>query len=115
MAVGHFEWLSSLIVLLLGWLFVPFYLRSGVVTMPEFLERRYNRSCRWYLTVLSVISYVLTKISVGLYAGGVVMHAITGLDPLYSAGLVVLITGAYTVVGGLRAVLYTDAFQAIIF
>ncbi len=115
MAVGHFEWLSSLIALILGWLFVPFYLRSGVVTMPEFLERRYNRPCRWYLTLLSVVAYVLTKISVGLYAGGIVIGAVTGFDPLFSAGLVVIFTGAYTVVGGLRAVLYTDTLQAIIF
>lgn len=115
MAIGHFEWLSSLIALLLGWLFVPFYLRSGVFTMPEFLERRYNRGCRWYLTILSIISYVLTKVSVGLYAGGVVIEAVTGLDTWYSAAIIVIVTGIYTVAGGLRAVLYTDALQAVIF
>jgi len=86
-----------------------------VFTMPEFLERRYNRACRWYLTLLSVVSYVLTKVSVGLLAGGLVIHAVTGLDPWMSAVIVVLVTGAYTIVGGLRAVLYTDALQAVIF
>src|SRR3989337_722219 len=60
--VGHFELLASLILLLLGWLFVPFYLRSGVYTMPEFLERRYHASARWYFTSVSVVCYVLTKI-----------------------------------------------------
>ena len=70
LAVGHFEWLACLILLLLGWLFVPYYLKSGVYTMPEFLERRYNSASRTYFTWVSVIGYVLTKISVTLYAGG---------------------------------------------
>src|SRR5690242_10013050 len=80
LAVGHFEWLACLILLLLGWLFVPYYLKSGVYTMPEFLEKRYNPASRSYFTWVSIIGYVLTKISVTLYAGGVVMHAVTGLD-----------------------------------
>lgn len=108
MAVGHFEWLAALILLLLGWLFVPFYLRSGVYTMPEFLERRYNAACRWYFTLISIVGYVLTKISVALYAGGVIIQEVTGFGLWSSAGLVVLFTGAYTATGGLRAVLYTD-------
>ena len=66
LAVGHFEWIACFMLLLLGWLFVPFYLRSGVYTMPEFLERRYNSAARWYFTWVSVIGYVLTKISVTL-------------------------------------------------
>src|SRR5947207_8006833 len=68
MAVGHFEWLASLIVLLLGWVFVPFYLRSSVYTMPEFLERRYNGACRTYLATVSLIAYVFTKIAVAIFA-----------------------------------------------
>src|SRR5688572_10693506 len=75
LAVGHFEWLACLVLLLLGWLFVPFYLRSGVYTMPEFLERRYNPAARWYLTTVSIVAYVLTKISVTLYAGALVVTA----------------------------------------
>src|SRR5438309_4174716 len=78
LAVGHFEWLACLILLLLGWLFVPYYLKSGVYTMPEFLEKRYNSAARTYFTWVSVIGYVLTKISVTLYAGGVVIRAVTG-------------------------------------
>src|SRR5881275_2231109 len=77
LAVGHFEWLACLILLLLGWLFTPFYLRSGVYTMPEFLERRFNPAARTYFTWVSVIGYVLTKISVTLYAGGVVIGSVT--------------------------------------
>src|SRR6202008_1154638 len=76
LAVGHFEWLACLILLLLGWLFVPFYLKSGVYTMPEFLEKRYNAASRWYLTTISIIGYVLTKISVTLFAGAIVVRAV---------------------------------------
>ena len=114
LAVGHFEWLACFMLLLLGWLFVPFYLRSGVYTMPEFLERRYNSASRWYFTWVSVIGYVLTKISVTLFAGGIVMRAVTGLDLWTSAGLLIVVTGLYTILGGLRAVIYTEVAQAIV-
>jgi SSS family solute:Na+ symporter len=114
LAVGHFEWIACFMLLLLGWLFVPFYLRSGVYTMPEFLERRYNSAARWYFTWVSVIGYVLTKISVTLFAGGIVMHAVTGLDLWTSAGILIVVTGLYTIVGGLRAVIYTEVAQAVV-
>ena len=113
-AVGHFEWLACLILLLLGWLFVPYYLRSGVYTMPEFLERRYNAAARSYFTWVSVIGYVLTKISVTLYAGGVVVHAVTGWTFWQSAVVLIVVTGIYTVIGGLRAVIYTEVMQAVV-
>src|ERR671924_2059171 len=114
LAVGHFEWIACFMLLLLGWLFVPFYLRSGVYTMPEFLERRFNPASRWYFTWVSVIGYVLTKISVTLFAGGVVMRAVTGLDIWTSAAVLIVITGLYTIFGGLRAVIYTEVMQAIV-
>lgn len=114
LAVGHFEWLACLILLLLGWVFVPFYLRSGVYTMPEFLERRYNSASRWYLAIVSVIGYVLTKISVTLFAGAVVIRELVGLDMLTSAVVLVIITGLYTVAGGLRAVVYTELIQTFV-
>src|SRR5438552_17001482 len=85
LAVGHFEWLACFMLLLLGWLFVPFYLRSGVYTMPEFLERRVNPASRWYFTWVSILGYVLTKINVTLYAGGVVMREVTGYGVWTSA------------------------------
>ncbi len=112
--LGQFELQASLILLLLGWLFVPFYVRSGVVTMPEFLERRYSPAARWYLSVVSIIGYVLTKISVTIYAGGVVFEALLGIDFWTGAMIVVLFTRVYTVLGGLRAVIYTDMMQAIV-
>src|SRR5207237_1415632 len=112
LAVGHFEWLACLILLLLGWLFTPFYLRSGVYTMPEFLERRFNPAARTYFTWVSVIGYVLTKISVTLYAGGVVIRAVTGWDFYTAAIVLIVVTGLYTIFGGLRAVVYTEVLAA---
>src|SRR5882672_8425094 len=114
LAVGHFEWIACFMLLLLGWLFVPFYLRSGVYTMPEFLERRYNSAARWYFTWVSVVGYVLTKISVTLFAGGIVLRAVTGWDVYTSAGILIVITGIYTIIGGLRAVIYTEVMQAVV-
>jgi SSS family solute:Na+ symporter len=114
LAVGHFEWLAVLIVLLLGWVFTPFYLKSGVFTMPEFLERRYGAAARTYLSVVSIVAYVLTKISISLYAGGILLNAVVGWDMYTSAVVIVLVTGLYTVLGGLRAVIYTDLVQMFI-
>jgi SSS family solute:Na+ symporter len=112
-AVGQFEVLASLILLLLGWVFVPFYVKSGVFTMPEFLERRYSSGARWYLATISIVAYVLTKISVTIFAGGVVFTAI-GVPFWWGALIVVGVTGVYTVLGGLRAVLYTDLIQVFV-
>lgn len=114
LAVGHFEWLACIILLVLGWVFVPFYLRSNVFTMPEFLERRFNRSCAVYLASISILAYVFTKISVHLYAAAVVLERVVGWSPLTAAVILVIATGVYTVAGGLAAVIYTDLVQTII-
>jgi solute:Na+ symporter, SSS family len=113
-AVAQFEILAAFILLLLGWFFAPFYLRSGVFTMPEFLERRYSPAARWYLAVISIIGYVLTKISVTIFAGGLVFEALMGIDFWTGAFVVVVATGLYTILGGLRAVLITDAMQMVV-
>ncbi len=113
LVMGHYE-LHSWIVLLLGWVFIPFYIRSGVFTMPEFLERRYNSSARWFLSVVSLLSYVLTKVSVTVYAGAVVIATFMGFDFWTSAFVLVILTGIYTVLGGMRAVVYTEALQAVL-
>ena len=113
-AVAQFEVLASLILLVLGWVFVPFYLSSGVFTMPEFLERRYSEGARWYLAIISIIAYVLTKISVTIAAGGIVFEALMGIDFWTGALIVVVVTGIYTIFGGLRAVLYTDLLQMFV-
>ncbi|HEV1993083.1 MAG TPA: sodium:solute symporter [Candidatus Acidoferrum sp.] len=114
LAVGHFEWLACLILLVLGWVFVPFYLRSNVFTMPEFLERRFNRSCAVYLASISILAYIFTKISVHLYAAAVVLERVVGWNPLTAAILLVVATGVYTIAGGLAAVIYTDLVQTLI-
>jgi solute:Na+ symporter, SSS family len=114
LAVGHFEWLASLILLLLGWVFVPFYLRSNVFTMPEFLERRFNRSCATYLASISIIAYIFTKISVHLYASAIVLKGVLGWNTMTAAVILIVATGIYTIAGGLSAVIYTDLVQTLI-
>jgi len=111
--MGHYE-LHSWIVLMLGWVFIPFYIRSQVFTMPEFLERRFSPAARWFLSIFSLLSYVLTKVSVTVYAGAVVIAAFMGFDFWTSALVLVVLTGIYTVLGGMRAVAYTEAIQAVV-
>ena len=113
MPLAHYE-LHAWIVLLLGWVFLPFYARSGVFTMPEFLEKRYNSKARWFLSIISLIGYVLTKVSVSIYAGGIVFQALLEVDFWTGAVLTLILTGIYTVIGGMRAVVYTEALQTIV-
>jgi SSS family solute:Na+ symporter len=114
LAVGHFEWLACLILLILGWVFVPFYLRSNVFTMPEFLERRFSRGSAVYLASISIIAYVLTKISVHLWAAAIVLKGVVGWSPLQAALILVIVTGIYTIAGGLSAVIYTEVVQTLV-
>src|SRR5574344_376936 len=117
MAMAHWE-IQGWMILILGWVFVPFYERSMVYTMPEFLERRYNSQSRTILSYISLISYVLTKVAVTVYAGGLVFQQVFGIDELWgidffwiSAIGLVLITALYTVLGGMKSVLYTSVLQ----
>jgi len=114
LAVGCYEWSASFCLFILGWLFVPYYLKSKVFTMPEFLERRFDSRCRWYLTVISLIAYVFTKISVHLFAGAILMRTVLGWDYLTTSIILVVATGIYTITGGLKAVIYTDLFQSFV-
>ncbi|MGA2810074.1 MAG: sodium:solute symporter [Candidatus Acidiferrum sp.] len=113
-AAGNFEWEACLMLLLLGWVFVPFYLRSNVFTMPEFLERRFNRNCANYLATISVVAYIFTKISVHLYAAAIVLQRVVTWNQWTVAIVLLLATGVYTIAGGLAAVIYTDLVQTII-
>ena len=106
--------LHAWLVITLGWVFLPFYMRSGVFTTPEFLERRFNANTRWFLSVFSLVAYVLTKVSVTVYAGGIVISSILGIDFWTGALVTVVLTGIYTVLGGMRAVVYTEALQTIV-
>ena len=112
-AMGHYE-LHAWCILLLGWVFVPFYMRSRVFTMPEFLEQRYSPTARWLLSIISLVAYILTKVSVTVYAGAVVFQTLMGIDFWTGALITVLFTGIYTILGGLRAVVYTESLQAIV-
>ena len=112
-AMGHYE-LHSWIVLVLGWVFVPFYMRSRVYTMPEFLERRYNAKARRLLTIVQLLSYIIAKVSVTIFAGAVVFQAFLGIDFWTGAIILIVITGVYTIFGGLHAVMYTETLQAIV-
>ena len=111
--MAHYE-LHAWIVLLLGWLFLPFYIRSGAFTMPEFLEKRFDARSRWFLSLFSLVAYVLTKVSVTIYAGGIVVSELIGIPFWYGAIGIVLFTGIYTVIGGLKAVIYTETLQTVI-
>ena len=120
LAMAHYE-LHAWIVVLLAWVFVPFFYQSKVFTTPEFLERRFGPRPRWILSLVSLAAYVLTKVSVTIYAGAIVFSALlpdTFGSPQnafwFGAIATVVLTGIYTIAGGLRAVLYTDAAQAII-
>ncbi len=120
LAMAHYE-LHAWIVVLLAWVFVPFYYGSQVFTMPEFLERRFGPRPRWILSLVSLAAYVLTKVSVTVYAGALVFSALLpdtfgGPENAFWIGAIatVVLTGLYTVAGGLRAVLYTDSVQAAI-
>jgi SSS family solute:Na+ symporter len=106
--------LHAWIVLVLGWIFLPFYLRSGIFTTPEFLEQRFNTKTRWFLTSFSIIAYVMTKVSVTVYAGGIVISSLLQIDFWFGALITVILTGLYTILGGMRAVVYTEALQTIV-
>jgi SSS family solute:Na+ symporter len=118
MAMAHWE-MHGWLILILGWFFVPFYERSGVFTMPEFLEKRYNKGARSILSIISLVSYVFTKVAVTVYAGGVVFKQVFGIESMFgidffwisAVGLVVL-TGIYTTLGGMKAILWTSVLQA---
>ncbi len=119
-ALAHYE-LHAWCLLVLGWVLAPFYMRSQVYTMPEFLEKRFSPTARWVLSLISLVAYVLTKVAVGIFAGGIVFGVlmpevnIMGLNSFWVGSiLVIILTGAYTILGGLKAVAYTEAIQTII-
>ena len=119
-AMAHYE-LHAWCLLVLGWVLAPFYMRSKVFTMPEFLERRFSPAARVVLSLISLVAYVLTKVAVGIFAGGIVFGVLMpeisfmGLDSFWIGSiLVIILTGAYTILGGLKAVAYTESIQTVI-
>jgi SSS family solute:Na+ symporter len=123
-ALAHYE-LHAWCLLVLGWVFVPFYMRSKVFTMPEFLERRFSTASRYVLSIVSIITFIVSKIAVGIFAGGVVFGTLlpelrlrigsTDIDSFWIGSvLVIVLTGLYTALGGMRAVAYNDAVQTFV-
>uniref|UniRef100_A0A667HUS2 Sodium/mannose cotransporter SLC5A10 n=1 Tax=Lynx canadensis TaxID=61383 RepID=A0A667HUS2_LYNCA len=115
LAVAGFEWNATYVLLALAWVFVPIYISSEIVTMPEYIQKRYGgqRICM-YLSILSLLLSVFTKISIDLYAGALFVHICLGWNFYLSTTLVLAITALYTIAGGLAAVIYTDALQTLI-
>lgn len=123
-AMAHYE-LHAWCLLVLAWIFVPFYMRSMVFTMPEFLERRFNEKSRYVLSIVSIITFIISKIAVGIFAGGVVFGTLFPQMTLHVGSLtidsfwigsvlVIVLTGLYTTLGGMRAVAYNDAVQVTV-
>ncbi len=111
---GNFEWMAAFTLILLALFFIPFYIRSGVATLPDFLERRYNRACRDWLAFISVISAIIIHIAFSFLAGGIVLETLFGINMYYSVIVIALLTGLYTIIGGLRAVVVTESIQTIV-
>uniref|UniRef100_A0A452HZK5 Sodium/glucose cotransporter 2 n=1 Tax=Gopherus agassizii TaxID=38772 RepID=A0A452HZK5_9SAUR len=115
LAVAGFEWNALFVVLLLGWLFVPVYLTAGVITMPQYLKKRFGgRRIRIYLSVLSLFLYIFTKISVDMFSGAVFIQQALGWDIYIAVIALLIITTIYTVTGGLAALMYTDTVQTFV-
>uniref|UniRef100_A0A669CSK4 Sodium/glucose cotransporter 2 n=1 Tax=Oreochromis niloticus TaxID=8128 RepID=A0A669CSK4_ORENI len=114
-AVGGFEWSALFIVLLLGWVFVPVYLTAGVITMPQYLKKRFGGTrISLYLSVISLLLYILTKISVDMFSGAVFIQQALGWNIYVAVIALLLITALYTVTGGLAALMYTDTVQTFV-
>ncbi|NSL90821.1 sodium/solute symporter [Chitinophaga sp. Mgbs1] len=111
---GNFEWMAAFTLILLALFFVPFYIRSGVATLPDFLERRYNRACRDWLAIVSIISAVVIHIAFSFLAGGIVLETLFGINMYVSIIAIAALTGLYTIVGGLRAVVVTESVQSVV-
>ena len=111
---GNFEWMAAFILILLALLFIPFYIRSGVSTLPDFLEKRYNRACRDWLAFVSIISAIIIHIAFSFLAGGIVLETLFGINMYTSIVVIAALTGLYTIIGGLRAVVVTESIQSVV-
>jgi SSS family solute:Na+ symporter len=111
---GNFEWMAAFTLVLLGLFFAPFYIRSGVTTLPDFLEKRYSRECRDWLAVLALVSAVTIHIGFSFLTGGIIIESLLGINMYYCIVAIAILTGIYTIVGGLMAVVVTESVQTIV-
>jgi solute:Na+ symporter, SSS family len=114
-AVGHFEWLAVIFIIMLGWIFAPIFLKSQVHTIPELIGKKFGITARKIFSGLSIFTYIFTKIAITLLAGGILLKEILGWNFVTSTVIILLFTGIYTIIGGLRSVMYTQIFQAVVF
>lgn len=114
LAYGNFEWMAIFTLIVLAVFFAPFYVRSRVATLPDFLERRYSRASRDWLSVMSIVAAIFVHIGFSIYAGAVVLEGLFGIGKMTSIIAVALLTGLYTIVGGLMAVVVTETVQTVI-
>ena len=112
--VGNFEWMATFTLIVLGLIFVPFYLRSNITTLPEFLEKRYSPTPRLIMALITVVSALLIHIGISIYAGAMVFLYFFGIPVLWSVIGIALVAATYTIIGGLRAIMITDAIQAVL-
>ncbi|GGB12681.1 sodium:solute symporter [Puia dinghuensis] len=111
---GDFEWMAAFTLILLALFFAPFYIRSGVATLPDFLEKRYDRASRDWLTGISVVSAIIIHIAFSMLAGGIVLNTLFGFNMYVSVSIISVITAVYTIVGGLKAVVITESIQTVV-
>jgi SSS family solute:Na+ symporter len=109
--IAAFGWNSWIVYTLLIWIFLPYYMRTGLYTMPEFLERRYNSSARYVFAIFCVVGYLFSLIAGPLYAGGLALETMFGMDLVWAIVLLGVLTGAYTIYGGLKSAAWTDFMQ----
>ncbi len=114
-AAGNFAWGGCLVAILMAWFFVPILLRNNLFTMPEYIEKRFDVKSRLLLSGLSIFIYIITKISITLFAGALLLEGILGWDKYTSSLILVLLTGILTIAGGFRGTLYTHIFHAYAF
>lgn len=114
LVIGNFEWMASFCLILLGMVFAPFYFRSKITTLPEYVERRYSSGARTFLAAIFIMSALLVHIGISMYAGAKVLEAFFGINYVISIIGISLATSIYTILGGLKGVMYTDTVQAII-
>jgi SSS family solute:Na+ symporter len=112
--VGNFEWMASITLILLGLVFAPFYFRSKITTLPEYLEKRYSSSSRMIMAFIAILGALLIHIGISLYAGAKVMEHFFGINMYVSIFVIAVITATYTIIGGLKAVVVTDTIQAVL-
>jgi SSS family solute:Na+ symporter len=112
--VGNFEWMASITLIMLGLVFAPFYFRSKITTLPEYLEKRYSAGARMIMAFIAILGALLVHIGISLYAGAQVMEHFFGINMYVSIVVIAIITATYTILGGLKAVVVTDTIQAVL-